>query len=450
MLPISPKRHQRFHRPGSTLLMLALLTFPMSALIAGVPISVSVEQGSSQADPARLVPILFSVSFSEAVTGFDAADVILGGTAGPTQASVTGTGSEYSVAVSGMSLPGTVSIRVPAGAAQNGVGQPNQPSVSIDNVVNFDAIRPTLLAFERRLPLDQVTDADELVFQATFSEPVVPPIAVDFEVDGPTTAQVTSVVPISSMVFDLTVSGGTLPNLNGIVGVNLRPSQVIEDLAGNRLASSEPQLDETYQVVNPGPQADLYILNSDGRASAALNGLLDYVITVGNAGPDAVSGAIVENLVELPLSGASWICEAGPGASCSAFGSGDLLDQVDLAANAEVVYTLTVTVAATTEGSLENTATVEPPIGTSDPMLGNNVATDLTELIEGLFSNSFESLPVAKGGRQKITMAAPASEVGNGFLIHRRFANGWEYRGSFLNAAGHWIPGPWVAEDDQR
>ncbi|HEU4860794.1 MAG TPA: proprotein convertase P-domain-containing protein, partial [Chitinophagaceae bacterium] len=51
-----------------------------------LPPSVTINQGASQTDPTSASPILFTVTFSEAVTGFATGDVTLSGTAGATTA----------------------------------------------------------------------------------------------------------------------------------------------------------------------------------------------------------------------------------------------------------------------------------------------------------------------------------------------------------------------------
>ena len=67
------------------------------------------EQDAAQADPTNISPIHFEVVFSEAVSGFDQSDVGLSGTvSGTLSAVVTGSGTTYDVAVSGMTAEGTV------------------------------------------------------------------------------------------------------------------------------------------------------------------------------------------------------------------------------------------------------------------------------------------------------------------------------------------------------
>ena len=98
----------------------------------------TVNQAAGQADPTATSPIRFDVVFSEPVTGFDAADVILSGTAaGPLTATVTGSGATYTVTVSGMTSRGTVIATIRAGAATDPATDPSFASTSSDNTVTY-------------------------------------------------------------------------------------------------------------------------------------------------------------------------------------------------------------------------------------------------------------------------------------------------------------------------
>ena len=79
--------------------------------------TVTINEAAAQPDPTNDSPILFSVVFSESVTGFIGSDVSLAGsTAGGTlSAMVTGSGANYTVSVTGMNGVGSVVASIPAG-----------------------------------------------------------------------------------------------------------------------------------------------------------------------------------------------------------------------------------------------------------------------------------------------------------------------------------------------
>jgi len=100
-----------------------------------VALAVTINQASGQADPTNVSPINFTVVFSESVSDFATGDVSLSGTASPTTATVTGSGTTYNVAVSGMTGQGTVVASI----NYNGTG-----STSTDNSVTYDTVPPSL------------------------------------------------------------------------------------------------------------------------------------------------------------------------------------------------------------------------------------------------------------------------------------------------------------------
>ena len=110
------------------------------------PPSVTINQASAQADPTNTSPINFTVVFSDPVSDFATGDVTLSGTAGATTAIVTGSGTTYNVAVSGMTANGTVIATVAVNRATNVTGNPNTPSTSTDNTVTFTAFPASITA----------------------------------------------------------------------------------------------------------------------------------------------------------------------------------------------------------------------------------------------------------------------------------------------------------------
>ncbi len=124
-------------------------------------------------------------------------------------------------------------------------------SLGANKNIIIDATAPALNSFARQTPASSPTNADTLVFRATFSKDVQNVDAGDFVVTG-TTATITLVTPVSASVYDITVSGGDLATLNGTVGLNLAGGQNITDLVGNALPPGEPPApqDETYVMVN--------------------------------------------------------------------------------------------------------------------------------------------------------------------------------------------------------
>jgi parallel beta-helix repeat protein len=108
------------------------------------PLTVTINQAVGQSDPTNAPTINFTVTFSDSVSDFATGDVSFSGTANATTATVTGSGTTYNIAVSGMSSSGTVIASINSGVAHDSYNTANSPSTSTDNTVTFNVPVPTL------------------------------------------------------------------------------------------------------------------------------------------------------------------------------------------------------------------------------------------------------------------------------------------------------------------
>ncbi len=123
--------------------------------------------------------------------------------------------------------------------------------------------------------------------------------------------------------------------------------------------------------------ADLAITKTNGSTTSVPGGSTTYTITSSNAGPDAVTGATVADTFPSALT-CSWTCVGAGGGTCTAAGSGNLNDSVNLPAGGSVTHTATCAIDAAATGTLSNTATLSSAI--TDPTPANNSATDTDTL----------------------------------------------------------------------
>jgi hypothetical protein len=101
--------------------------------------TVTTDQAIGQADPTNASPINFTVVFSEAVSDFGDVDV----TVSSGTAAVTGSGTAYNVAVTGIS-EGVVTASIAASVAHDAAGNGNAASTSTDNQVTYDTTAPVV------------------------------------------------------------------------------------------------------------------------------------------------------------------------------------------------------------------------------------------------------------------------------------------------------------------
>jgi hypothetical protein len=212
--------------------------------------SVTIDQAAAQADPTNVSPITFEVVFTKPVTGFTGTDVALSGTAGATTAVVTGTGTTYTVAVSGMTSDGTVIAAIPAGVATDTVGNTNTASTSTDNMVTYDTTGPTVTINQAAAQPDP-TGVSPINFTVLFSEPVTGFTVADLNLGG-TAGATTMVVSGGGTTYNVAVNGMTA---SGTVFVTITDAAGV-DAAGN-LSAASTSTDNTVRYDTGAPSVTI-------------------------------------------------------------------------------------------------------------------------------------------------------------------------------------------------
>ncbi len=194
-----------------------------------------------------------------------------------------------------------------------------------------------------------------------------------------------------------TVSPSATGNLVNTVSVT-PPTGVTDPNLGNNNATDT----DTMLV------ADLAITKTDGSAIYTPGGSITYTVVVTNNGPSNVVGATVSDPLPASISGVSWLCVPGTGASCAASGLGNITDTVNIPSGVSVTYTVTGTVSASAAGNLVNTATVTPPTGVNDPISDNNTSTDIDTLLSAdlAITKTDNSATYSPGGTITYTVVA--------------------------------------------
>ena len=213
--------------------------------------SVTINQGALQSDPTSASPIVFDVVFSRSVTLFDSSDIDLSAsTAGGTLlAGVSGSGTSYTVSVTGMTTGGTVVAAIPAGAADDENGRPTTASTSIDNTVTWvGPSAPTVSIDQEGLQLDP-TSTSPITFEVAFSEDVVGFDATDVDLSSSTAGgTLAAAVSGSGAAYTVTVTGMTT---SGFVVATIPAGAAQNGSAVDSLASTS--LDNTVTWIQPDP-----------------------------------------------------------------------------------------------------------------------------------------------------------------------------------------------------
>lgn len=141
-------------------------------------------------------------------------------------------------------------------------------------------------------------------------------------------------------------------------------------------------------VVPTLPGVDLAVAIGDGRSFVAGGSALTYTVLVQNLGTEAALAAHLTSTFSSNLGAISWTCVASAGASCTASGSGSLVDTVNIPIGGQLTYTLHATVVKLPEAPATVTVSIAPASGVLDTDMLNNTSTD-TDTV-GIFANGFD------------------------------------------------------------
>jgi hypothetical protein len=188
---------------------------------------------SSVSSPTNALPIPFTVTFSEPVTGFTSGGVTIGNGAIGLFTAVSGTTYTFTVTPA---ADGTVTVNVSASVAQDAAGNGNSAATQFTRI--YDSTQPTVTISS--LASNQ-TRTSPIPVTVTFSEAVTGFVSGD-------------VIVGNGSIGNFTVSGNTYnfnvtPTANGAVTVNVA-GNVAQDAAGNG-NSAALQLTRTYDTVAP-------------------------------------------------------------------------------------------------------------------------------------------------------------------------------------------------------
>jgi uncharacterized repeat protein (TIGR01451 family) len=232
------------------------------------------------------------------------------------------------------------------------------------------------------LQLNQATFGDAFRLSSTSQYPTggFSWLHVAATFDGTTMRMYVNGVEESSMAGPLSIGAGAVDFGVGAHadGTSIFPGVMDDVKIYNRALSAT----EIGAIMGDGPpQADLAITKSNFVTKVNLADPITYVIEATNLGPDDVTGAKITDLMPGQLANVTWTCSATVGASCGAAnGTGSIIDFVNLPAGGTVTYTVHASLSNEASGEfMTNTATIRAS-HISDPVPGNNSASDTDEL----------------------------------------------------------------------
>ena len=198
----------------------------------------------ADADPTNATTLRWTVTFSEAVSGVDAADFALvrgGGVSGGSIASVTGSATTYTVSTSsgsgsgtlGLSLVDNDSIRDTSLNVLGGLGAANGNFTG--QVYTVDRTAPTAVSIVTADP--SPTNAASVSWTVTFSEAVGGVSAANFALTRTGSVSGATITSVTGSAATRTVTASTGSG-DGAFGLNLASPASITDAAGNTMSGS--------------------------------------------------------------------------------------------------------------------------------------------------------------------------------------------------------------------
>lgn len=212
---------------------------PDNATDAGAGIGVAPTLDSVTAvtaSPTNADDVAFTFTFSEAMAGLPGADVLVGGS-GTSSSGVTTSGgpTSFTATVNGVAGDGTLTAGLAAlPTATDLAGNPVGASL-LSASVDMDNTPPTVLSITA--PDANPTNAPTLLFTVTFSDPVSGFDVTDCDLTttgSKAGANVLSVTPVSTTVYDVSVGRGTG---SGTIRLDVLADGSVLDTAGNALAT---------------------------------------------------------------------------------------------------------------------------------------------------------------------------------------------------------------------
>ena len=225
-----------------------------------------------------------TATFSEAVTGFDAADLTLVNAS----ATVTGSGAVYTITLTPAG-DGALSVQIPADVAEDAATNGNTASNSVS--ATYDGTAPTVTLAALTGPV-----AGVYTTTATFSEDVTGLDASDL-----TLVNASATLTGSGAVYTITLT----PSGDGAISVQI-PADVAEDAATNGNTASN-SVSATYDGTAPtvtlaaltGPVAGIY--TTTATFSEAVTGLDAADLTLVNASATLSGSGAVYTITVTPL-----------------------------------------------------------------------------------------------------------------------------------------------------
>ncbi|MNK01214.1 Regulator of chromosome condensation (RCC1) repeat protein [compost metagenome] len=217
--------------------------------------TVTIEQKVGQADPARTLPVEFTVTFSEQVSALSAADIQQTGTAtGVTWTALTSDFITFTVRATSVTADGTIIPSLSAGAVTDLAGNENALATGTDRSVLYDSTAPALTINQKAGQSDP-TNSLPIHFTVVFSEPINPASFTDSDItqNGTALGMAWTLATVDNKTWTLSV----ITSGEGTI-IPFIPAGQVQDASGNQnSASTSTDNSVTYSTSAPNNASSL-------------------------------------------------------------------------------------------------------------------------------------------------------------------------------------------------
>lgn len=243
------------------------LSFNKDLIIDGIKPVGTLDLAQGQADTTNISPVNYKLKFTEPVSGLAADDFSLTGTAGANSISVSGSGTDYIISVSGMTNDGNIVLTHFTASVQDTAGNWNDISTIVNNTVYYDATAPFAQIDAANTQPDP-TNSSPVNFIITFNEAVINFDSTDIQLGGTAGAQ-TVFLTGGPQIFNAEINGMTG---DGTVIINI-PENVCNDSVGNLNLSSKIIKNQiNYDISRPG----IEIIRETGQNSPSNDTVISF------------------------------------------------------------------------------------------------------------------------------------------------------------------------------
>ena len=366
---------------------------------------------TTASDPTNAEPVPFTITFSEAVTGFAASDItISSGTVQNISPPPPQSATSYTFTVAGSADGAVLSVSMSAGMVQDTDGNANAASNSVS--VSIDRTAPTVSSTSATT----VTTVDLEITEPVYGTSITPTDFTITGVDTPTTVTAIDLIDGTNtltLTLSVPITGSDTPLVSYIPGTNR-----IADAATNQLAAfSNLNIDNNFDPTIPAVTITTTVTGPTNLTTIPFTLQFTEQVMGFVIGDITTTAGTVQNISPPPSQSATSYTFDVSGLADEdnlvvSIAAGAVTDADNNVNNAFSTESITIDTTAPTVSSQSATTTTTVQLETTEPVYGNTITpTDFTisDVATGATVTAVELI----NGSSTITLTLSAPIIGS-------------------------------------